>query len=390
MKKKVIVVGAGAIGMSIAYELTTRGAEVTVVERDPVFQSRKSSVRRSASAWAASGILPPANFDSATDPIDQLRGLSHRLFPKWASQLIDQTGIDCELERCGGWYLADTPGEIASMMGMVHYWQDLAIDCEPRSLEQLAAVQPSLKHWTERAANAKAWWVPDEYQIRTTRYLNALASACEANGATLIDDAKVVDVVEHHQAGTVNVVATRSGETVSWEGDQVVVCGGSWTGLVSPRLKLAQSIIPVRGQILLLNGGKRDLSSVVNFGNRYLVPRKDGLVLVGSCEEEVGLQHGTTPAVLHDLRKFVADICPALSHAVQVTAWSGLRPMTFDGFPMFGKLPDSQSIYVAAGHYRSGIHLSPGTAVCLADLMFDQQPPLEVQPFSVGKQQQHI
>ncbi|OYP29926.1 hypothetical protein CGZ80_23950 [Rhodopirellula sp. MGV] len=384
--------------MSIAYELANRGITVTVLERDAVFDhAAESSIRRSASSWAASGILPPANFETATDPIDRLRGLSHQLFPEWAQRFIDETGIDCELERCGGWYLADTPGETASMMGMVHYWQELSIECEHRSLEDLAKHQPLMQSWASNVDRAQAWWVPDEYQIRTPLFLDGLTAACRAKGVALVDRVRVLDFDDGGQTAKVFVERHSGGlgsdslntERVTFEADLVVVCGGSWTGLVSPRLKLSRSVIPMRGQILLLDMGERKLTSVLNFGNRYIVPRQDGLVLVGSCEEEVGLQHGTTPRVMKDLRDFVATVCPELSRATQVTAWSGLRPMTFDGFPMFGKLPDHSAIYVASGHYRSGIHLAPATAVCMADLIAGKAPPLSLEPFSVGKQQSH-
>ena len=156
---------------------------------------------------------------------------------------------------------------------------------------------------------------------------------------------------------------------------------------MTDRLRLSRSLVPVRGQILLMQTETRILSSVINFGHRYLVPRSDGAVLIGSCEEEVGFQHGTTPAILADLRQFVRDVCPELAAARELAAWSGLRPMTFDGFPMCGKLPGSDSIFVAAGHFRSGVHLSPGTATCLADLMSGRQPPIEMDAFRVGKQQ---
>ena len=118
--------------------------------------------------------------------------------------------------------------------------------------------------------------------------------------------------------------------------------------------------------------------------------RRDGAVLVGSCEEEVGFHRGTTPAMLAEFREFAHRVCPPLKRARELAAWSGLRPLTFDGFPICGKLPDSDSIFVATGHFRSGIHLSPGTATCLADLMAGDQPPIDLQPFSVGKQMNKV
>ena len=109
MSKSVTIVGAGAIGLSTAWELSQRGFKVTVIDK---------SVTGRGTSWAGAGILPPANLSNSFDPIDRLRGLSHQLFPEWAAKLQTDTGIDTGLQHCGGLYLAETVGEIASMSGM--------------------------------------------------------------------------------------------------------------------------------------------------------------------------------------------------------------------------------------------------------------------------------
>ncbi|MEM6365818.1 MAG: FAD-dependent oxidoreductase [Planctomycetota bacterium] len=384
---QVLILGAGAIGLTLAYELACRGQRVTVIERDSLPETIDgTTIQRYASSWAASGILPPANFQTATDPIDQLRGLSHRQFPDLAGRLLGETGIDCELDRCGGWYLADTVGEIASMTGMVSYWRELEIECVPVDPSELAEREPGLANWSSQRS-ARAWWVADEYQLHTPRFLSALTQACRGRGVRLIDQCELVsfDENDNQVVGT-----TRRGDSVdTFIAQQIALCGGVWTGLIQARMRLAESLVPVRGQIVLLKPPRRLFSSIVNLGHRYFVPRRDGHLLVGSCEEEVGFQSGTTDAVLDDLRAFARQICPQLSDAREVMSWSGLRPMTFDGFPMIGRMPGSQRVFVAAGHFRSGVHLAPGTASCLADVMLGQTPIMSLDAFRVGKQQSH-
>lgn len=398
MKTDVLVIGAGAIGLSLAFELACRGRQVIVVDQDWIdtgagadAETEKRLGHRVATSWAAAGILPPANLHLATDPLEQLRGLSHQLFPGLAAKLHSETGIDCELDRCGGWYLANTPGERAAMAGMTSFWKDLEIECVDTPLDQLARSEPELSDWTMRFPNAKAWWVPDEYQIRSPRYLQALAAACKNRGVQLQNHRQVVDLDERDGGVIVSIKDEtnhdETNETIT--AHQVVVCGGAWTGSIAKRLRLEQSIIPVRGQILLLQCETPVFKSVVNLGNRYFVPRRDGKVLIGSCEEEVGLEHGTTPQAITELRELIDETCPALRTALEINAWSGLRPMTFDGFPMCGKLPDSDSIFVASGHFRSGVHLSPGTANCMAAILCDESPALDMDAFRVGKQQRH-
>src|SRR6056297_3222724 len=363
MNENVLVIGGGVVGLSVAWELSRRGVQVTVLERGQIGK---------ATSWAAAGILPPANLAFATDPIDRLRGFSHQLFPRWVDQLQSITSIDPGFRRCGGWYLADTAGERASLGAMTAYWEELGIECQPMSVAALAEREPATAAWAARTAGAAAWWIPEEWQLRPPRYLQALHQACLAGGVSLLEQAAVEDIRDTD--GSPAVLANGHWHAA----DAMVVCGGAWTGKIAPALQLDRSLIPIRGQILLLKTPSPLLSSIVNVGQRYVMCRDDGSTLVGSCEEEVGFECGTSEEVLSMLSEFAGKLVPELAAAPQVAAWSGLRPLTFDGFPMIGKAPGTTAVFVAAGHFRSGLHLSPGTAVALADLMLGQRPAIDL------------
>lgn len=378
MSTRVIVIGGGVIGLSVAWELSRRDVHVTLLERGRVGR---------ATSWAAAGILPPANLERATDPIDRLRGWSHGLYPTWDQQLRQATGIDIGFRRCGGWYLADSPGERAAMMGMTDYWHELGIQCEQASAERLAEQEPSLEAWATSRPDVRtggpisAWWVPDEHQIRPPLFLAALHRACEIAGVDVIEQAAVDDLRMDRPLPAVRV------NDDSMDADAVVVCGGPWIGRIAEGLNLDRAVVPVRGQILMLKTDRPLLASVINIGNRYVMCRQDGSTLVGSCEEEVGFQAGTSEAMLAELYDFAVGLVPDLADAQRVDAWSGLRPLTFDGFPMIGRVPGAGEVFVAGGHYRSGVHLAPGTAVAIADMITRQASPIEMEAFRVGKQQ---
>ncbi len=65
--------------------------------------------------------------------------------------------------------------------------------------------------------------------------------------------------------------------------------------------------------------------------------------------------------------------------------WAGLRPASFDGLPYLGSLPGLANVFVAAGHFRSGIYLSPGTAVVMAQAMRGEPTAIDLAPFRVGR-----
>ena len=378
MKRRIIIVGGGAIGLSLASELALRetGLEICLLERDQIGK---------ATSWSAAGILPPANLRTALDPIDRLRGLSHELFPSWSERMLADTGIDIGLRRCGAFYLAQSVGERASMIGMTDYWQQLQIQCEPISLSELSQREPALTQLVERNDELAAWWVSDEHQVRSPDYVHALTEMCRKLGVDLKPGSAVCDI--DAQDDCVSLTIESASGTTRVHADVVVLCSGVWTGKIAAWLRLEQSLVPVRGQIVQLKTDQPILKSIVNVGHRYLVCRDDGHVLIGSCEEEVGFQLGTTETQLNELRQFATEICPSLADAQQVSAWSGLRPMTFDGFPMIGRVPKTKNVYVAAGHFRSGIHLSPATAVCLSDMILGKEPPIDLRAFQVAKQQ---
>lgn len=372
MTHHVTIIGGGAIGLSLAWELAQRDLQVSLLERAQVGR---------ATSWAGAGILPPANRQTATDPLDQLRGMSHELFPVWTDKLRSVTGIDCGFRRCGGWYLADSAGERAAMQGMTSYWDELEIRCEPVETRKLATLEPALHQWAERNLPLSAWWVPDEFQVCPRRYVMALERACRLEGIEIRDSSPVSDIrtTERYAEALVGERWHRS--------ESIVICGGAWTGLIARSFNLDSSIVPIRGQMLVLKTAAPLLRSVVNVGHRYIVCRDDGTTLVGSCEEETGFQLGTTEPMLDSLREFAISIVPKLQSARRIDAWSGLRPMSFDGFPMIGSVPQAPNLYIAAGHFRSGIHLSPGTAVALADLLTHEPARLSLDAFRVGKQQ---
>lgn len=367
-----LVVGGGIIGLSTAWEFVTRGHAVTLVDQGPIGK---------AASWAAAGILPPNNLATATDPLDRLRAFSHQRIATWADRLQKQTGIDVGYRHCGGWYIADTAGEAAAMTGMTQYWKDLAIECQAAPLARLAEDEPALAEWCRRNPNAKAWYTPGEDQIRPPAALKALRQACEQAGVSLRSETKVTRIESDSKTAT---VLTEDDRLLA---DRVVVCGGAWTGTLLSEANLESSVVPVRGQMLLLRMPQPVVRSIINVGQRYVLSRDDGRTLVGSCEEEVGFDDSTTDDMIKSLREFAVDLCPRLREAAVEKTWSGLRPLTFDGFPMIGKLPGEDRVYVAAGHFRSGIHLAFGTAELIADAVEQKPSLIDLDDFRVGKQQ---
>ncbi|HSG70899.1 MAG TPA: FAD-dependent oxidoreductase, partial [Planctomycetaceae bacterium] len=127
---------------------------------------------------------------------------------------------------------------------------------------------------------------------------------------------------------------------------------------------------------------------IIEVGDRYLVPRPDGRLLVGSTMEEAGFKKKTTVEGIAGLLEFATRLVPSLAQAEIEQTWAGLRPMSATGLPFLGPLPDCDNTFVAAGHFRSGLQTSPGTAVVMRELLLGQEPSLDLVPFFPHMQSQ--
>lgn len=419
---EVCVVGAGVIGLSIAYELAKRNprAACKVLLLDAKLPG--------AASWAGAGILPPPTRHNTSDPLEQLQRLSLQQLPAWSQELQQRSGIDNQYQRCGGYYLAGTAGEAAALAGLKGFWEDVGIDFEsvawPQFQQQEAWVADQLtvlennlldrnvldrnsaaaKSWQEaknKAANTgpaspalkrgskfKIASVPGEAQLRNPRHLQALRSACERIGVQL--------VTLESDAGSVPLHLESDQRLVCGDDDfcfqQVVLAAGSWTsGLLKQWLGETRrqgsevSVYPVKGEMLLFRAPRQMFRSVINWGTRYFVPRQDGHILVGSTEEEVGFDTHPTVAAKSELLAFVDAAMPGLREFPLVQHWVGFRPASFDQTPTIGRFRSMPTLIVASGHFRSGIQWSVGTAICVADLIEGQQPPIDLRVFAPGR-----
>jgi glycine oxidase len=164
-----------------------------------------------------------------------------------------------------------------------------------------------------------------------------------------------------------------------------VVATGAWTETLLAPLGFRLHIKPVRGQIVLLRAPDSALRPAILQGSRYIVPRGDGNLLVGSTEEDVGFDKQTTASTVMDLLRLAVKLVPILSRAAVERAWAGLRPWSPDGSPFIDRLPNLDNIYVAAGHYRSGIQLAPGTAMLIKELILGQPLTMDLEPFRLHR-----
>jgi glycine oxidase len=365
-----VVCGGGVIGLSIAYQCVKKGWTVCVLEAGEIGKG---------SSWAGAGILPAGASVDALDPLEQLRALSHRLHPLWAEELLESTGIDNEFRRCGGLYLARTRAERATLRANCSWWDEHGIAYQQSTVGQMSQHLSGLQSLTLVEPEVECWWVPGDCRVRNPRHLKALQTALYQLGVEFLPNTSVLDF--HHQSGRIDCANCEGNRVVT--GNSFCVASGAWASKLISTVGVATGIMPVRGQMLLYKLASSPFSCVINEGHRYLVPRDDGHLLVGSCEEEVGFIAETTQEKTDELRDWAKGLMPALTENRLVQSWAGLRPGSFDSYPYMGKVPGVENLFVAAGHFRHGLHWSTATGVLMQQLMFGELTDIDLEPFRV-------
>ncbi|QDU96776.1 glycine oxidase ThiO [Lignipirellula cremea] len=366
-----LLIGGGVIGLSLARVLAGEGVQVTVLDRGPL--GREAS-------WAGAGILPPSSNLPGAHPFERLRTLANQLHPQWAAELQEETGLDNGFRRSGGIYLARSVGEAASLKGLQGVFADEHIEVESLTPDAAAQLEPVLRPLVDAGQLRAAFLLPGETQIRNPVHLQALIASCQLRGVELRPHVEALNFDIY--GDRIQAVETSAGRM---EVDLVCLTAGAWSQQLLQQLGARTSILPIRGQMILYRLPQRAFTHVLNEGPRYLTPRDDGRVLAGSTEEEAGFDKSNTAEGVADLRAFAETIVPALREAVIEKTWAGLRPAVFDGFPYMGPIPRLTNAFASAGHYRSGLHLSPAVSMELASLILGRPTQVELSTFQVAR-----
>ena len=234
---------------------------------------------------------------------------------------------------------------------------------------------------TEREAGGKdeVLLLPEVAQVRNPRLLCALRSRVEALGGRIVEQCAVRDIVV--KGGQVQALATACG---AFSAQSYIVTAGAWSKEVMGRYALNLDIKPVRGQMLLFRFAAPPLRLILLQGDLYLIPRRDGRLLVGSTLEDVGFDKQTTVAARDDLHQRAQNLLPSLRDAPLEQHWAGLRPASPRNIPTIGRHPLLDNLYLNSGHFRYGVTMAPASAEILLNEMAGTPQPFDVTPYQAG------
>ena len=346
----IVVIGAGLIGLGIAFELRRRGADVRVIDaREPA----------AAASWAGAGMLAPYTEDIAHPDFERFCAASLARYPAFARDLHASGGVDARLRLDGIVEAAFDDMGAARLRAQVATRVARGIDARWLEPAEAHRLEPALRANVRGAA-----FSPDEGHVDNRRLGRALRAACEVLGVRI--DAFAGPVALEADARRALGVRGPAGFIPA---DTVINAAGAWAADLAGVPEHARvPVTPVKGQMLALAIPRGLVRRVLWVPGAYLVPREDGRLLVGATVERAGFDTRVTAQGLRSLLDAALEALPALSDFAVAETWAGLRPGTPDDLPYLGET-GLGGYLLATGHYRNGILLTPATAHAIADLI---------------------
>ncbi|KIL41310.1 hypothetical protein SD70_07590 [Gordoniibacillus kamchatkensis] len=345
-----VVIGGGIIGGSIAYHLAKRGRSVVLLERDRIASGASS---------AAAGMLGAQSEMHEPGPLFDLARQSRAMFPQISDELKELTGIDIGLVRKGLLHVARTPEQAEECRRMAAFQREAGERAEWLSASQARVMEPGLSADIEGALH-----IPDDGQVSAPDTAEAFVKAAAVLGAQVREYSEAISL--RIERGRVTGVVTEA-ETIAC--DQVVAAAGVWGNRLLAQAGLGLDVFPVKGECFSVVTPVPLLAATVFSHGCYVVPKRGGRLVVGATMIERSYDRTVSAGGLMSLMSKAASLLPGIANAAWEKSWAGLRPQTPDGLPYLGAWEGCAGLFVAAGHYRNGILLSPATGQLLSELM---------------------
>jgi glycine oxidase len=364
----VAVVGAGVIGLSIAWRLARRGLSVVVIER---------GAAGSGASLAGTGMLAAqAELEPGGTDLLPLSLESQRQWPAFRSELEASAGMGIDYREGGTLIVALSRDEVDRLRFRHELQTDAGLPSQWLSGPEVRAMEPAL-----RPSVVAGIFSPDDHQVDPPLMMAALVRAFLAAGGQLVENCAVMAL--DMSGGAVAGIKTAQGPC---KAGHVVVAAGAWSGegLLPPELPMP--VRPLKGQALAVRPAEPlpPLAHVVWTEDVHLAPKGDGRLIVGATVEERGFDEAVTAGGLYALLEGARRALPSVEEMAVEAVWTGFRPTSDDDAPILGTTP-VPNLLIATGHHRNGFLLAPATASAMEELVIGGTLPEVARPFGIKR-----
>ncbi|MEI8396744.1 MAG: glycine oxidase ThiO [Rhodospirillaceae bacterium] len=366
---RVAVIGGGVIGLGIGWKLARAGCPVTVFDR--------GEAGRGAS-WAAGGMLcAGVEAEPGEEALWQLAAASQRLWPDFRYALKADSGLDLGYREDGTMVIALTRDDLEQLRFNYEFQRSIGVELEWLSGAEARRREPYLNTGT-----AAAYYCKNDHQVDNRALVTALKPALLKAGGTLREQCEVTGV----EISGDRVTGIRTGDTVH-SADVVVMAAGAWSrGIEGLPESVRPPVRPIRGQLLYLRMNPTEplVRHVIWAPKAYLIPRKDGRLLIGATTEERGFDARPTAGGVFSLLEGAWRAMPGIEELVLDEIVVGFRPGTRDDAPILGPTA-IDGLLMATGHHRNGILLAPITVEAIVRYVLNGKLLDPIRPYGVDR-----
>jgi D-amino-acid dehydrogenase len=411
---RVLVLGAGVIGVTTAYYLQRRGCEVTVVDRQPLPAAETSFANGGqisvshAEPWANPGAPwkmlkwlmredAPLLFRLRADPAQWLWGLRflRECTPSRTRHNIRQIvnlgsysramlqslradiGLEYDQRRQGILHFYTSAREFEAAIEPTRQMQ--ALGCERRLIDadEAVAIEPALRHVRPQLAGA-TYTAADE-SGDAQRFTRGLADWCAASGVRFLMNHQVTalrgsgDWLDHVE------VVNDEGAYQRLQADAYVLALGSFSPLLARQVGLPLSIYPAKGYSVTMPVRDRSSAHEVSLTDdeyKLVFSRLGDRLRIAGTAELNGYDRHLNPVRCEAILRRVEQLFPGAGDVSQAQFWSGLRPATPSNLPYIGRSPLA-NLFLNTGHGTLGWTHACGSGSAVADLIMGRQPELD-------------
>lgn len=363
----VVVVGGGIIGCAVAYYVARRGARALVVE---------AGETGGGASGARAGMLAAQGEAHEPGPLLDLLLQGRAEHRRLADDLIGFTGRDVGYVWEGTLRVATDEASRAEL-SEEHAWQrDCGLDARWLEQDDLRGLEPAL------SADAVAGlYFPQDGQVNPPQLLEAMRLGIASAGSWVREYTRVTGFLRDRSR--VTGVRTTSGDV---HAGTVVLAAGIDSEPLASQLDVALTLNPVKGELVTVRARPPPIRTNVWDAERlYLVPKRDGRVIVGATEEPGVHDRRATLGGVSRLGRAAMGLVPGLADALFVEAWGGLRPGTPSGEPILGAVDGLEGFLLATGHFRNGVLLSAVTGSAIGAMALGEDSPVDLRPFRHGR-----
>ena len=370
---EVLIIGGGIIGLSLARELKRKGLkQVTILEKNSMCGAEASN--------AAAGMLAPQAEADKLDDFFRFCAESRDLYENFAAELFVETGVDIELNKSGTLYLALTEIDSEEIVQRYQRQKNAGLKVDLLSANDAKRFEPFVSTDVRESL-----FFPDDWQVENRKLIHALDKFAEFNEMEIFENTEIKSLIIEN----CKIIGADTG-IEKFYAEKVVLTAGAWTSLIETENFVLPKVRPIRGQMISFHTAKQLFERVIYSPRGYLVPRRDGRILIGATVEDVGFDKQVTLAGIEYLRETAFEIAPSLANLEISETWTSFRPFCNDALPILGEISGIENLYIATGHYRNGILLAPLTAKLLAEKIVEDKTSDYLRLFNLNRFQKSI